>query len=112
MKKIAFYTAIIAIIFTSLSPKIFSTYIEKPLYEIESTVSFGGPIPFLKQEVRLSDNPKDYPLEMKIQSLKETKTSFSAVPFLFSFIITFFLLFSIVILFLRFITKGVERDHN
>lgn len=78
----------------------------------EQTISFGGPIPFLKQKIQLSENTKDYPLEIKLQPLKETKTTFSFIPFLISFIISFILLFSVAGLFLRFMTKSENRDHK
>lgn len=110
MKKIAFYTLIIAIAFTLLSPKFFTVYFEKPTSSNDNTVSFGGPIPYLNQTVQLSDKLEDYPLEVKFQSIKETKTSFSFVPFLFSIIITFILLFSIFSLFIRFMTRGVQKE--
>ncbi|NHM29632.1 hypothetical protein [Neobacillus terrae] len=98
---------IISLGLTIASPYYFKSYFEKKPTDLNQTVHFGGPIPFVGQTVVLPDVDKQYPLEVKFQSPIKKKTDFSFVPFIISFIILFALLFSLISIIIRFFKKDI-----
>lgn len=109
MRKPAIYTVIIALIFTLISPFIFSQYLEDVPETLEQSYSFGGPFPYAKQNVTVSDDPSLYPKVIEFTSPFEVDTNIQWVPFLLNVLSYFLLFFSIYSITSRFINGRATR---
>jgi hypothetical protein len=101
-KKVVVGTALISFIITCITPYIFDVYLaSKPTSKI---ISFGGPFPFLSNEITLSQDIK-FPLKLDFHINQLQHATFHYISFLFSFIGIFLLLISILATLLRFFKK-------
>ncbi|SFA76422.1 MULTISPECIES: hypothetical protein [unclassified Bacillus (in: firmicutes)] len=105
IKKRFFYTLIISLVITLLSPYYFSSYFEKKPDTLEQNVNFGGPFPFLNQKVDLPSNEQSYPLEINFSSPIKKDTDVKPFMFLLSLSTFFALFFSFYTIIIRFFTK-------
>lgn len=105
LKKRFLYTLIISLVITLLSPYYFSSYFEKKPDNLEQNVSFGGPFPYLSQNVNLPASEQSYPLEIDFSSPFEKDTDIKLVMFILSLSAFFALFFSFYTIIVRFFTK-------
>jgi multisubunit Na+/H+ antiporter MnhB subunit len=106
IKKRFIIIGIISLLITLSSPYLFKGYFEKKPHQLTQNVHFGGPIPFVNQEVVLPGKESSYPLEVDFQSPFEEKTHINLISFFFSLIIFFTILFSLYSLIIYFFRKN------
>lgn len=106
LKKRTLIISIISLLVTLTSPYLFKGYFEKKPYSLTQSVHFGGPIPFVNQEVILPGKESLYPLEVDFQSPFEEKTHINLISFFFSFLIFFSIFFSLYHLLIYFFRKN------
>ncbi|WP_057766222.1 hypothetical protein [Cytobacillus praedii] len=95
-------TGIFSLGITLLSPFVFYSYFETQPQILNQQLSFGGPFPYAEQTVSLPSGKNHYPLEIKFESPFEMKTEFKIIPFIFSFVCFYLLIFAIYSIIARF----------
>lgn len=104
-----------SLMFTFVSPFVFTSYFGKKPPELTQKISFGAPFPFADQTFVLPENKDDYPLEVSFTSPLEKKTGIRMIPFLLSFAcfyLFFFSFFSIVIRFFATVKYKERRKRD
>ncbi|MFT8320324.1 MAG: hypothetical protein ABF649_05400 [Bacillus sp. (in: firmicutes)] len=104
--------AVISLIISFSSPFIFKQYLEKKPLEPKDALVFGGPIPFAEQKVELPQNADLYPLEVQFQSPFEQTTKIHFIPFVFTFICFFLLIFAIYTVFASYFKKSIKKKNS
>jgi len=104
------YVLIISIIVSLCSPFVFHNYLEKKPLEQKDTLTFGGPIPFAEQKVQLPEKENEYPAEFSFKSPLETETKFHIIPFLFTLLCYFLLIFSVYTVVASYSKKAIDRN--
>ncbi|MEK4199438.1 hypothetical protein [Cytobacillus sp. FSL K6-0265] len=112
MRKPVIFTLIIALIFTFISPFIFSKYLEDVPETLEQSFLFGGPFPYAKQSVTVSDDSSSYPKVIEFTSPLDAETSIQWIPFLLNILSYFLLFFSIYSITSRFINGRATRKEK